>query len=59
MLVGVTVFVGVFVGVLLGVGGGIIESEQMSTIVPASPPGPVIVKVVNEVGFDMVNVPPP
>ena len=34
VLVGVTVFVGVLVGVLLGVGGGIIESEQISIKVP-------------------------
>jgi hypothetical protein len=65
VIVGVTVFVGVFVGVtvfvgvVLGVGGNCIESGHISTMVPASPPGPVIVNVVNEVGFDMVNVPPP
>ena len=40
-------------------GGGTIESEHMSTIVPASPPGPEIVNVVNGDGFDIVNVPPP
>ena len=31
----------------------------MSTMVPAKPPGPDIVNVVNEIGFEIVNVPPP
>ena len=31
----------------------------MSTMVPPSPPGPVMVKVVNGFEFEIVNVPPP
>ena len=31
----------------------------MSTTVPPSPPGPVMVKVVNGFEFEIVNVPPP
>ena len=59
VFVGVAVLVVVLVGVLVGVGGGIIESEQISIIVPNSPPGPDIVNVVKDDGFEIVNVPPP
>ena len=51
--------VGVTVGVGVGVDGGCTESEHISIIVPAKPPGPVTVKVVNGLEFEIVNVPPP